>query len=34
MFLPLSEPKLSDALAEALIKEKFSGAVISKGEAI
>jgi hypothetical protein len=34
MFLPLSGPKLADELAEALIEEKFAGALIPKAEAV
>lgn len=34
MFLPLVAPYLSDALAEALIEENFTGIAISKGEAV
>jgi hypothetical protein len=34
MFLPLVAPYLSDALAEALIEESFTGISISKGEAV
>ena len=34
MFMPLDGPYLSDALAEALIKENFTGIAIPKGEAV
>jgi len=34
MFLPLAGPKLSDALAEALILENFTGIAVPKGEVV